>query len=89
MSVLDSPKVTRVSDGGSWVDISHGQYLVEFDDRYGLWWAFSNGARLRPLNDAYPATDPLACSSDACSGWERPEELIAVLLAFDGEQVPA
>ncbi len=89
MSVLDDKRVTRASAEGIWVAITHGRYQVEFNDRYGLWWAFSDGARLAYVDDARPVPNPLACSSDACSGWERPEDLIAVLLSFDGEQVPA
>lgn len=86
MSVLNNPRVARASDGGYWVDISHGKYLVEFDDRDGLWWAF-DGTGIRVGSTR--GTDPLACSSDACSGWDTAEELVAVLLGFDGEQVPA
>lgn len=85
MSVLENPRVKAVG-GDFHVTISHGIYLVEFDDRDGLWWAFNegdNGGRLDHCDD------PLCCSSDACSGWDTPEELIAVLLAFDGQAVPA
>ncbi len=86
VSVLDDKRVYRYAHGGGYqVTISHGKYLIEFDDRDGLWWAFTNGIRL----DYTRGEDPLACSSDACSGWKRPEELIAVLLGFDGEQVQA
>ncbi len=83
VTVLDDPRVTARGND-YWVSISHGEYLVEFDDRDGLWWAFADGIRI----DHTRGADPLACSSDACSGWERPEELIAVLLGFDGEAVP-
>ncbi len=89
MSVLEDARVTRGGREGFLVSISHGCYLVVRSYLDGFWWAYSDGARLRPLNAAYPATDPLACSSDACSGWETPDELIAVLLSFDGEELPA
>ena len=83
MSTLTNPRVTQ-SGRDFKVRISHGLYLVEHDDRDGLWWAFDqDDLRLDR------GRDPLSCSSDACSGWERPEDLIAVLLAFDGQEVPA
>lgn len=87
MSVLDNRRVTRASAEGYWVAISHGKYLVEFDDRDNLWWAFDEGG-IR-IGTPVGGVDPLACSSDACSGWDTAEELIAVLLSFDGEAVPA
>ena len=84
MSVLENRHVEAVGNDFH-VDISHGHYLVEFDDRDGLWKAHSGGLWL-----GHPgSTDPLRCSSDACSGWDTAKELIAVLLAFDGEAVPA
>lgn len=89
MSVLDDPRVT-IGGGfsGYTVQISHGRYLVEEDDRSQppLWWAHDD-AGLRVA--AVGSTDPLTCSSDVCSGWETPDDLIAALLAFDGEAVPA
>ena len=84
MSVLNDPRVEVVGNDFH-VSISHGRYLVEFDDRGGLWWAFNEGRDGRRLDHC---DDPLHCSSDARSGWETPGELIAVLLAFDGEAVP-
>lgn len=85
MSVLDNPRVTRRGTDFL-VTISHGTYLVEFDDRDGLWWAFNDGGDGKRLDHR---GDPLSCSSDACSGWDTADGLIAVLLAFDGEAVPA
>lgn len=86
MSVLNNPRVTRDSAEAYQVAISHGRYLVEFDDRDGLWWAFDDtGIRIGSTR----GVDPLACSSDACSGWDTAEELVAVLLGFDGEAVPS
>jgi hypothetical protein len=78
----------RVSAKGTdfWVTISHGQYLVEHDDRDGLWWAFDeSGIR---IGTTAGGRDPLACSSDACAGWDTADDLIRVLLSFDGQQVP-
>lgn len=83
MSVLENRRVKAVGSDFH-VEISQGHYLVEFDDRDGLWKAYSDGLWL-----GHPgSTDPLCCSSDARSGWDTPEELIAVLLAFDDEAVP-
>lgn len=85
MSVLENRHVEAVGNDFR-VSISHGKYLVEFDDRDGLWWAYNwTGIRIGVLGSG----DPLSCSSGACSGWDTAEELITVLLAFDGEQVPA
>jgi hypothetical protein len=85
VSVLSDRRVTR--NGLDFhVSISHGLYLVEFDDRNGLWWAYDqDGLGLGGKG----GTDPLACSSDACSGWDVPEGLISALLEFDGQAVPA
>ena len=85
MSILEDQRVQTVGRDFH-VTISHGMYLVEHDDRDGLWWAFNEGRDGRRLDHR---DDPLRCSSDACSGWDTAEELIAVLLSFDGEAVPA
>ncbi len=92
MTVLDDSRVTeRGSD--FLVTISHGRYVVEYDDRNNLWWAYDvDGLALARRVNCEQGPTPESCgldASDACSGWDTAEELIVVLLAFDGQAVPA
>lgn len=83
---IDDARVTKKHNGDYLVSISHGRYPVGHNERDNLWWAFSRACDGRRLDRA---DDPLSCSSDACSGWGTAEELVAVLLTFDGQAAPA
>lgn len=87
MSVLNDPRVSR--NGNDFrVQISHGRYLVEEDNRTqpSLWWAFDDfGLRVGAIG----STDPLDGNMAVSTGYEGPADLIAALLACDGAEVPA
>ena len=85
MSVLNDPRVTR--NGNDFhVQISHGRYLVQLDDRIRLWWAYdADGLRLGWIG----STDPLDGVLAVRTGYEDVTKLIQALLACDGAEVIA